>query len=349
MEQNKKHKMNKARTTATVIMTIVIIIAAALGVQSFIAAKNFEATNNATVEQYMSPINVRVPGYIKEIRFKEHQHVAKGDTLMIIDDREFIINLKQAQANLQDAMTGRRVIDNTANTASTSASVFDESIAEARIRVSKLEADYARFSALLEKNATTPIVVEQYKTELDMARARVNALERQRSSAQSSVSEVNQRKGNADAAILRAEAALEMAELNLSYTVVTAPCDGYLGKRNIEVGQFVNPGQTMTTLIPDNEKWIVANFKETQIQNLHIGQEVDVEIDAFPGRKFKGLVSSISSATGTKYSMIPTDNASGNFVKIRQRIPVRIDLVDISSEDNQLLAAGMMCNIKAKI
>ena len=325
MENNKKMSINKVRMTATIIMVAIIIVAVFFGVQSFVVAKNHETTDNATVEQYISPVNVRVAGYIKDIRFKEHQHVKKGDTLMIIDDREFMINLKQARANLQDALSGRKLIDNSVNTASTTASVYDESIAEA------------------------PIVVEQYKTELDMARARVSALERQRSSAHSSVNEVNQKKDNADAAILRAEAAFEMAELNLSYTVITAPCDGYLGKRNIEIGQFVNPGQSITTIIPDNEKWIIANFKETQIKNLHIGQEVYIEVDAYPDKKFKGHITSISSATGAKYSMVPTDNASGNFVKIRQRVPVRIDLSNISAEDNELLAAGMMCTINAKI
>ena len=349
MENNKKMSINKVRMTATIIMVAIIIVAVFFGVQSFVVAKNHETTDNATVEQYISPVNVRVAGYIKDIRFKEHQHVKKGDTLMIIDDREFMINLKQARANLQDALSGRKLIDNSVNTASTTASVYDESIAEARIKVAKLETDYPRFSSLLEKKATTPIVVEQYKTELDMARARVSALERQRSSAHSSVNEVNQKKDNADAAILRAEAAFEMAELNLSYTVITAPCDGYLGKRNIEIGQFVNPGQSITTIIPDNEKWIIANFKETQIKNLHIGQEVYIEVDAYPDKKFKGHITSISSATGAKYSMVPTDNASGNFVKIRQRVPVRIDLSNISAEDNELLAAGMMCTINAKI
>lgn len=341
--------MNKVRMTASIIMGVIMVAAVFFGVQSFVVAKSHETTDNATVEQYMSPVNVRIAGYIKDIRFKEHQHVKKGDTLMIIDNREFMINLKQAQANLLDAQSGRKLVDNSVNTASTSASVFDESIAEARIRVAKLETDYARFSSLLEKKATTPIVVEQYKTELDMARARVSALERQRNTAHSSVNEVSQKKENAEAAILRAEAALEMAELNLSYTVITAPCDGCLGKRNIEIGQYINPGQSITTIIPDNEKWIIANFKETQVINLHVGQEVDIEVDAYPNKKFKGQITSISSATGAKYSMIPTDNASGNFVKIRQRVPVRIDLKNISSEDNELLVAGMMCSINAKI
>lgn len=349
MEDNKKQPMNRMRKTATVFMAAVVIAAISFGVQSFVVGNNYEATDNATVEQYMSPINVRVEGYIKDIRFKEHQHVKKGDTLMLIDDRELRINLKQAQANLQDALSQSKVIDNSVHTVSTSASVYDESIAEARIKAAKLEMDYERYSTLLEKKATTPIVVEQYKTEFDMARARISALERQRSSALSSVNEISQKKQNAEAAILRAKASLEMAELKLSYTVITAPCDGCLGKRNIETGQLVIPGQSITTIIPDDEKWIVANFKETQVKNLHIGQEVEIKVDAYPDKSFKGRISSISSATGAKYSMIPTDNASGNFVKIRQRIPVRIDLNGISSTDNELLAAGMMCTINVKI
>lgn len=176
-----------------------------------------------------------------------------------------------------------------------------------------------------------------------MARARVNALRRQREAARSTVTEVSQRQENAEASIMRAEAAVDMARLNLSYTVITAPADGFLGRRGIEQGQLVNPGQTITTIIPDSPKWIVANFKETQMSRIRPGQNVEISIDAIPGRKFSGKVSAISSATGSRYSMIPTDNSSGNFVKIQQRVPVRIDFSDtISPDDNRRMAAGMM-------
>ena len=147
---------------------------------------------------------------------------------------------------------------------------------------------------------------------------------------------------------MRAEAAVEMARLNLSYTVVLAPCDGYLGRRSIEEGQLVSAGQTLTTLIPDTQKWIVANYKETQIASLSVGQEVEVTVDAFKGKRFKGRITAISSATGSKYSLVPTDNSAGNFVKIQQRVPVRIDLTDLSKADNARLAAGMMCIVKSK-
>lgn len=309
-----------------------------------------QKTDDAQIEQYISPINVKVPGYIREIRFTEHQYVHQGDTLLIINDREYAIALQQAEATLIDARSGRKVASNSVNTASTSASVYESGIEEAQLRVEKLQRDYDRYSRLLERKATTPVVVEQYRTELDMAKARLDALKRQRDVAKSAVNEVCQRQENADAAIMRAEAAVDLARLNLSYTVITAPSDGFLGRRAIEEGQLVNPGQTITTLMPAGAKWVVANFKETQMAQIRIGQKVEIRIDAIPARAFGGTVSAISSATGSKYSMIPTDNSAGNFVKIQQRVPVRIDFTDSLPEElNRSMAAGMMCEVKVDV
>lgn len=334
-------------------MTIIagmFILAGIVTIVMLFVDHNVEQTDDAQIEQYISPINVKVPGYIKDIRFTEHQYVHKGDTLMVIDDREYVIALQQAEAALIDARSGRKVVGNTVNTATTSAEVFESTIEEAELRVEKLQRDYDRYSRLLERKATTPVVVEQYRTELDMAKARVNALRRQREAARSTVSEVNQRRENADAAIMRAEAAVDMARLNLSYTVITAPASGYLGRRSIETGQLVNPGQTITTLMPDGPKWVVANFKETQMAHMRIGQKAEIRIDAIPSQVFSGTISAISSATGSKYSMIPTDNSAGNFVKIQQRIPVRIDFADsLSAEISRRMSAGMMCEIKVDV
>lgn len=339
----KKNLIGKAVAICLLLAGIIVII-------TMFCDNRYEWTDDAQVEQYISPVNVKVSGYIREIRFTEHQHVRKGDTLLIIDDREYAIAMQQAEASLMDAHSGRKVVGNTLNTASNSATVYDASIEEAELRVAKLQRDYDRYAKLLEKKASTPIIVDQYKTELDMAKARVCALKRQREAAHSSVSEVSQRQENAEAAILRAEAAVNMARLNLSYTVVTAPADGCVGRRTIEEGQLVTPGQTITTLIPDTRKWVIANFKETQMSRIHTGQTVDISIDALPDKRFYGKVTAISSATGSKYSMIPTDNSAGNFVKIQQRIPVRIDFgKELSAEDNRRMAAGMMCEIKVDV
>lgn len=332
------------------VAAILLLAAGATVIVTMFTDNGVERTDDAQVEQYISPVNVKVAGYIKEIRFTEHQFVHKGDTILIIDDREYAIALKQAEAQLMDARSGRKVIGNSVNTASSSATVLDASIEEAELRVEKLERDYRRYSALLEKKASTPVIVEQYKTELDMAKARVSAPMRQREAARSTVSEVSQRQENADAAILRAEAAVDMARLNLSYTVITAPADGYLGRRTIEQGQLVSPGQTITTLIPDGKKWVVANFKETQMARIRPGQKVEITVDAMPGKRFAGTVTAISQATGSKYSMVPTDNSAGNFVKIQQRVPVRIDFNgSLDDTANSRMAAGMMCEIKVDV
>lgn len=166
--------------------------------------------------------------------------------------------------------------------------------------------------------------------------------------ATSTVNEAGARSRNTRATVLRAQAAVDMARLNLSYTVVTAPCDGCIGRRNLEEGQLVSPGQTVTTLIPAGAKWVTANFKERQIAGVTEGRPVEIRIDAFPGNTFRGHVTAVSNATGSKYALMPTDNATGNFVKIQQCIPVRISIDNASADETRRMAAGMMCEVKVR-
>lgn len=312
----------------------------------FMDYKSNEKSDDAQVEQYISPVNMRASGYIKKIYFKEHQNVKKGDTLLVLDDREYRIRVMEAEAALKDAMAGATVMDATLQTTQNNASVFEASIAEVEIRLAKLEKDRQRYTNLLKRNAATPIQLEQIETEYEATCKKLDALKRQQKAARSGVNEVSQRRQNIEASIQRAQAALDMARLNLSYCVVTAPCDGKLGRRALEEGQFIGAGQTITYILPDTQKWIVANYKETQVENLAIGQQVRISIDAIKDREFTGRITAISGATGSKYSLVPTDNSAGNFVKIQQRIPVRIDFDDLSREDNERLAAGMMVVVR---
>lgn len=305
-------------------------------------------TDDAQVEQYISSINVRASGYISEIRFTEHQYVHKGDTLLIIDNREHKIRLMEAEAALKDANAGKNVIGATLDRTENSVLVYDSSIDEIEARINKLRKDKNRFENLVKRNAATPIQLEQIETELIALEAKLESVKQQKRTANSSVTEVVNKQESVEAAILRATAAVEMARLNLSYTVVTAPCDGWLGRRALEVGQLVSAGQAITNILPDEQKWIIANYKETQIKNLSVGQKVNVTIDAWPDDEFQGVITHISAATGSKYSMVPTDNSAGNFVKIQQRIPVRIDFVGLSKEDNSKLAAGMMAVVETE-
>ena len=287
----------------------------------FLNYSQTETSNDAQIEQYVSPINLRASGYIDKIYFTEHQEVHKGDTLMVLDDREYKIRVMEAEAALKDAQAGATIINATLNTTQTTASVYDASIAEIEVRLAKLEKDRKRYENLVKRNAATPIQLEQIITDYEATRKKLEAVERQKKAALSGV----------------------------SYTVVVAPCDGKLGRRSLEEGQFISAGQTITYILPNTQKWIVANYKETQIENLHIGQEVSVTVDAISDKEFTGKVTSISGATGSKYSLVPTDNSAGNFVKIQQRIPVRIDFTNLSKEDNERLAAGMMVVVKARL
>ena len=314
----------------------------------FLDYKKTETCNDAQIEQYLSPVNVRATGYIKKVYFTEHQNVKKGDTLLVLDEREYRIRVMDAESALKDAQSGKNVINATEVTTRNSASVYESSISEIQIRLAKLEKDEIRYKNLVERKAATPIQLEQIQTELRATREKLESVKRQQKAALSGVNEVQTRRGNTEAAIERTQAALEMAKLKLSYTVVVAPCDGKLGRRAIEEGQYINAGTTITYIIPDSQKWVIANYKETQIENLFVGQKVRMTVDALDGREFEGTVTAISGATGSKFSLVPTDNSAGNFVKIQQRVPVRIDFEGLSKEDNNRLAAGMMVVVKAE-
>ena len=346
----KQLKKQKVRQTIVSLIGIALILWGVVKVVLlFIDYSSNETSNDAQVEQYISPVNLRASGYIKKICFQEHQSVKKGDTLLILDDREYRIRVMEAEAALKDAMAGANVINATLNTTETSATVYDASIAEIEVRLQKLAKDRQRYQNLVERNAATPIQLEQIETEYKATKKKLDAVLKQKKAALSGVNEVQTRKGNTEAAIERAQAALAMAKLNLSYCVVTAPCDGKLGRRALEEGQMVNAGQTVTNIMPDTQKWVIANYKETQVENLHVGQTVRITVDAVSDKEFTGKITAISGATGSKYSLVPTDNSAGDFVKIQQRVPVRIDFTNLSKADNERLAAGMMVVVKAEI
>ena len=344
----KLKKQRRNRIIASLLGIIILIGGVVEAAFLFLDYKHTETSNDAQVEQYISPVNLRASGYIKKIYFTEHQSVKKGDTLLVLDDREYRIRVMEAEAALKDAMAGATVVDATLQTTQNSASVYEASIAEIEIRLAKLEKDRQRYENLLKRNAATPIQLEQIETEYEATRKKLEATKRQQRAAMSGIKEVSNRRESTEAAIQRATAALEMARLKLSYTVVVAPCDGKLGRRALEEGQYISAGQSITYILPDTQKWIIANYKETQVENLALGQQVRIKVDAISGKEFTGKITAISGATGSKYSLVPTDNSAGNFVKIQQRIPVRIDFTGLSKEDNERLAAGMMVVVSAK-
>jgi multidrug resistance efflux pump len=272
---------------------------------------HYEITNDAFIDQYVSPLNIRASGYIKEVRFKEHQYVHQGDTLLILDNREYQIKVKEAEAALLDVKGSKEVLHSGIETSQTNIAVQDANIAEAKAKLWQLEQDYRRFARLLKEESVPEQQYEQAKASYKAAQARYQALLEQRKAAQSQFTETTRRTTSAEAAILSKEASLDLARLNLSYTVLTAPYDGYMGRRTLEPGQYVQAGQTISYLVRNTDKWVTANYKETQIIHIYIGQEVRIKVDALPGKVFHGTVTAISEATGSKYSLVPTDNSAG--------------------------------------
>ena len=341
---------HRSKKIISYFVTLAVIVAAALWVSSkFIHLGDVEFTDNAQIRQQIVPVNSRVQGYVKEIRFKEYEPVRKGDTLVIIDDADMRLRLAQARADYQGAMAGRTVADRSVGVASANVAVTEASIAEAKVVMELAEADYGRYSKLFAQDAVTRQQYEAARADYEAKKARYETLARQRSATSSVEAETRQRIAQSDAGLELAAALVETAELNLSYCVIVAPCDGFASRKELQVGQLVQPGQTLLDIVDSGDVWVAANYKETQLKHIAPGSAVSIKVDAIPGVVFNGKVVSISKATGASLSLIPQDNSAGNFVKVRQRVPVRIEFTkDNKAADMERLRAGMNVECEVK-
>lgn len=328
------------RTIYNICVLILLVIGAWLVVNHFVHFGDGEFTDNATVQQHITPVNTRVGGFIKEIRFSEYQPVHKGDTLVIIEDSEFRLQLAQAEANLQREMAGGEATTSGIGVTRQNMSVSDAGIDEARVRLDNARQDDQRYAQLLKSDAVTQQQYDQIHTNYLAAKARYEQVVRSRATLTRTEQEQGHRLSQNKAAIDVAQAQIKLARLNLSYTVITATADGVVGKKNIHVGQLVQPGQAMVDIVDNSELWVVANYRETQLPGISLGAKVSIKADAVPDVEFEGTVERISDATGSAFSVIPQDNATGNFVKVEQRIPVRIHLEGDKSKLAKL-RAGM--------
>ncbi|MBE6287019.1 MAG: HlyD family secretion protein [Mediterranea massiliensis] len=313
----------------------------------FVHLGNVEWTDNAQIRQHITPINSRITGFIKEIRFNEFQKVRKGDTLVVIEDSEFRLRLAQAEADLANALAGHRATSVGIATMHNNLGISDAAITEVSVQMENAKRELLRYEQLLKEEAVTKQQYDHVKTTYEAIQARYEQVLRAKESTSLSKKEQTQRLGQNEAGIRLAETAVDLAKLNLSYTIITAACDGITGRLDIHEGQLVQPGQTMVNIVDDSDLWVIANYRETQLHNIHINAEVEIIVDAVPDIIYKGKVESISDATGAAFSLIPQDNASGNFVKVEQRVPIRISLADNSLEALARLRAGL--NVECKI
>lgn len=336
------------RIAYNVIIALLLIVGVFIVFRNFVHFGDVEYTDNAHVEQHITPVNSRVAGFIKEIRFEEYQQVKAGDTLVIIEDAEFRLALAQARAQLANAQAGSSATTAGISTTSANIDVTTASIEEAKVQMDNAQREDERYAALLKRDAVTRQQYDAIHTQYLAAQARYEAVSRQKKSLASVRNEQGHRHSQSEAGIEAAQAAVQMAELNLSYTVIVATADGVIGHKDIHEGQLIQPGQTMCNIVDGSEMWVVANYRETQMQHIGIGSKVTMKVDAIPDVEFQGEVERISDATGSAYSMIPQDNATGNFVKVEQRVPVRIKFDKGTYEEyRNKLRAGM--NVECEI
>ncbi|WP_313376461.1 HlyD family secretion protein [Chishuiella sp.] len=310
----------------------------------YLFSRSHVNTNDAQVRQYITPVASRVPGFIDKINFEENQFVHKGDTLVVIDNREFKNQVDIATANLESTTQAVKTVEESVVTKASDVNVIDANIEAAKIEVWRTEKDFDRFKNLVKEDAATEQQFEEIEATYKQAKANLSALEQKRRSINIGTFAEQTKVAPAKTEVEQRQAQLNNAKLTLSYSYVIAPYDGWVGVKNIQVGQLIKEGQTLVQVVSE-EKWVIANFKETQIGEIDLNKEVILKADAFPDIEFKGKVQSLSPASGSEFSLVKPDNATGNFVKIEQRFPIKIILE--KSKDNEKLRTGMNVNVSA--
>ena len=312
-----------------VIPAILVAAAAYWGYTRWSFAQGHESTDNAQVDGHIVPVVVKVGGFVTAVNTGENAHVADSAVLVTIDEREFQVRLAQAEADLAAARAsaGGRGVEGQADAmvraASSQRDVGDAQVIAARANVTKAQGDLSRAKELAGKQIIAVAQLDAAQAAYDAAAATFTATQRQVNAATSGIANAEAGVRLAKARLQAAEAARANAALQLSFTRITAPLAGTVSKKMVEVGQLVQPGQTLFSIVSDSGVFVTANLKETQLARVHVGQKVDIEVDAY-GMSAEGEVESIASATGAKFALLPPDNATGNFTKVVQRVPVRI-------------------------
>jgi membrane fusion protein, multidrug efflux system len=352
-------KAKKRNPVFLIILSILVIGGAWFGISKYTYAQHHEETDDAQVSADITPVIPRVAGYIKEIEVHDNQYVKRGDTLLLLDDRDFAIKVKEAEAALASAESNREIAKAStsaakANISTSAASIgtIDAQIDAARVSVWRTTQDYQRYANLYQDHSITQQQYEQALAAKQTAEKQLAILEEQKKQASRQTNAVAaqsnataQQIGAAGAAVQQRQVEVDAAKLNLSYTVVVAQQDGMVSKINVQPGQFVQAGQALFSVVHNNNIWVTANFKETQLNKMRVGQRVVVSVDAFKKHNFEATVSSFSPATGSTFSLLPPDNATGNFVKTVQRVPVRVEFTNTSDSLIQKLRPGMNVSV----
>ena len=319
-----KSEEKKKRNIIPIILVIVIIGGSIFGIREFLYFSKHEDTDDAQIDADISPVVARVGGYVDTILFEENQHVNQNQVLVKLDDQDYQIKLEQSMAGQRGASAGIGVSKAQISATSAGTATAKSNITAARVKLWQASKDFDRYSNLIKDGAITQQQFDQARAQKETAQANYQAAVDQYQATLEQVGTTRSQLQVSNTGADLKQADVDFAKLQLSYTTIKSPSSGIVSKKNVQKGQLIQAGQTLFSVVNDNSLFVTANFKETQLEKLQPGQKVDLKVDAFPDQKIEGEIYNFSPATGAKFSLLPPDNATGNYVKVVQRIPVKI-------------------------
>ncbi|MSM40628.1 MAG: HlyD family efflux transporter periplasmic adaptor subunit [Geobacter sp.] len=315
---------------AAVILLLLGIVFVSLGIHWWIRHQTHIETDNAFVEAHIHPIAARIPGTVTRVLVNDNQQVRKGDLLVEIDQADYRIQVDKANADVA-------VARNESDGDNSEVGVSRAAVQQARAQLDQARLDLERGKNLFAREVIPREQLDRLETAGRVAAARLAEAE---DKLRKALAIAGPSDGRSRAKVRQKEADLADARLKLSYTRIYAPTDGHITRKTVEQGNIVQPGQPLMALVPLRDAWVVANYKESQLTYIRPGQQVEFRVDTYPGKRFTGTVDSIMAGTGAAFSLLPPENASGNYVKVVQRIPVKI-AINPSSDPEQVLRVGM--------
>ncbi|MBD2713713.1 HlyD family secretion protein [Microvirga sp. STR05] len=331
-----------------IVLALVLLLGGYYGWQRYQFGQTHEETDDAQVEGDIYPILPRVSGPVLEVKVEDNQPVKKGDVLLTVDPADYQQRVNAAEAALAAAQANVVAARAAVGTASANVSTAQATIGVSDANQARLQKDLKRSEFLRKEDIIPQSEYDAVQANLKSTSAQRNTAQQQVKVAQQQVEAARQQVAVAEAVVKQRQADLENAKLQLSYTTLVAPVNGFVSKKSVQPGQLVSPNQQLMGLVASERTWVVANFKETQLGNMKVGQPVEVEVDAYPNQEFAGHIESLSAATGARFALLPPDNASGNFVKVTQRVPVKIVLDKADPEHPLRAGMSVVATVKTK-
>jgi membrane fusion protein (multidrug efflux system) len=329
-------KVTGRHITAGLVTAVIVCVGAFYGIRHLRFVLAHEDTDDAQVEGHISPVLPRVSGYVAKVLVDDNQHVKAGDLLVQIDSHELDLKLEETTAALENAVADEKTAEAFLATAQALAATADANVETALIRQRKAASDLARDTKLFSTGAITDSQLTDTQAAADTAASQLVAARTETNTSKAQIAVAAARVASSRTLAAEKSSDVAYAKLQLSYASVTAPISGVVSRKSVEQGQFIESGQTLLSVASEDEVWVVANFKETQLTRMRPGQDVEFEVDTYPGVVFHGKVDSISGATGARFALLPPDNSTGNFVKVTQRIPVKILLAQAPDAEHPL-------------